>query len=147
MSVLTDARAVHVNTVDLESPEALLPAVRREFRRSRRVPHSPRFPARGLERLPRIAQDEALRVLLGWRDDPARFDAGAVAWHARLVGHAADLTLADAECSLATLRGLRGPAPEWAARRLSELSRRYGLDDVAAVLDDWIEQHRGRGCC
>jgi hypothetical protein len=124
MSVLTAAEVVHT-----------------------RSPQSPRFPARGLERLPRIAHDEALLVLLGWRDDPHRFDTGAVAWHARLAGHAADLTLVDSECALTALRGLRGPAPEWAARRLSELSRRYGLDDVAAVLDAWVEERRGRGCC
>lgn len=129
------------------SPQPSPESVRRELRRLRRVPHAPCFPARGLERLPRIAQDEALAVLLGWRDDPDRFDAGAVVWHARLAGYAADLTLADAECALAALRGLRGPAPEWAARRLSELSRRYRLDDVAAVLDDWLEEHRGRECC
>lgn len=122
-------------------------SVRREFRRSRRDARAPRFPARVLERLPRVSQDEALLVLLGWRDDPPRFDAGAVEWHARLAGHAADLTLADAECALTALRGLVGPAPEWAARRLSELSRRYGLDDVGAVLDHWVEQQRGRECC
>jgi hypothetical protein len=129
------------------SAEPSLAAVQRELRRSRRVPDSPRFPTRGLERLPRVAQDEALVVLLGWRDDPQRFDAGAVAWHARLAGHAADLTLVDSECALTALRGLRGPAPEWAARRLSELTRRYALDDVAAVLDAWVEQRRGRECC
>ena len=136
-----------VSGAEAEAPRGLFPAVQRELRRSRPVARSPRFAARGLERLPRIAQDEALRVLLGWRDDPVRFDAGAVAWHARLAGHAADLTLADAEHALATLRALRGPAPEWAARRLSELCKRYGLDDVAGVLDDWVEEHRGRECC
>lgn len=98
-------------------------------------------------RLPRLALDDALAVLLGWRGDPARFDPGAVAWQARLAGHAPDLTLDDAGHVLTALRGLRGPAPEWAARRLSEICRRYGLDDVSNVLDDWVAQNRGRDCC
>ena len=133
--------------VESWSPRPSLEGVRKELRRSRSMPRSPRFPARGLERLPRVTQDEGLRLLLAWREDSDRFDAGAVVWHARLAGQAADLTLSDAEHALTALRGLRGPAPEWAARRLSELSRRYGLDDVAAVLDEWVEEHRGRECC
>src|SRR5690349_16233348 len=76
-------------------PQALA-AVRREFRRSRRLADREGWPARRLqEQLPRVALYEALEILLEWRGEP-RFDAGAVAWHARLAGNAPQLTLDDA---------------------------------------------------
>jgi hypothetical protein len=126
-------------------PPATVAAVRREFRRSRRSPGPERWPGGRLrEQLPRVALYEALEILLGWRGEP-RFDAGAVAWHARLAGHAPGLTLDDAGQTLTALRELGGSSPELGALALRALCERYQLEDVAAVLGDWLEQRHSYG--
>jgi hypothetical protein len=120
-------------------PQAL-DAVRRAFRRSRRSPDSEGWRARRLrEQLPRVALHEALEILLEWRGDPL-FDGAAVAWHARLAGHAPQLTLDDAERALAALKRLGGPSPEVGALALRALCERHRLEDVASVLDEWLAQ-------
>jgi hypothetical protein len=122
-----------------------LEAVRREFRRSRRPPNSEGWRSRRLrEQLPRVALHEALEILLEWRGDPG-FDAAAVAWHARLAGHAPHLTLDDAERALAALERLGGASPEVGALELRALSVRCGLEDVALVLGEWLTQRRSFG--
>jgi hypothetical protein len=128
-------------------PQAL-DAVRREFRRSRRSPGPEGWRARRLrEQLPRVALHEALEIVLEWRGEP-RFDAAAVAWHARLAGHAPQLTLDDAERALVALERLGGSSPEVGALALRALCGRYELEDVASVLGEWLTQRRAfRGIC
>jgi len=122
-----------------------LDAVRREFRRSRRSRDTEGWRARWLrEQLPRVALHEALEILLEWRGEP-RFDAAAVAWHARLAGHAPQLTLDDAERALAALERLGGPSPAVGALALQALCERYGLDEVASVLGEWLAQRQSFG--
>jgi hypothetical protein len=122
-----------------------LDAVRREFRRSRRSTMPRRWRAERLrEQLPRVALHEALEVLLGWRGE-SRFDAGAVAWHARLAGHVPGLTLEDAEQALTALEELGGSRPDIGALALHALCRRYHLDDAAAVLGNWLEERQAFG--
>jgi len=126
-------------------PPGAVDAVRREFRRSRRSPGPNGWAARRLrQQLPRIALHEALEILLGWRGDP-RFDAGAVAWHARLAGHAPSLTLEDSEHALKALEEVRGSSPEAGALALRALCERYQLEDVASVLADWLARRRSAG--
>jgi hypothetical protein len=122
-----------------KQPKAL-DAVRREFRRSRRSPGPESWRARRLrEQLPRVALHEALKILLAWRGEP-RFDAAAVAWHARLAGHAPQLTLDDAERALVALERLGSPSPEVGALALQAICERYRLEDVVSVLDEWLAQ-------
>jgi hypothetical protein len=122
-----------------------LDAVRREFRRSRRLAAREGWTAGRLrEQLARVALDEALEILLEWRGQPG-FDAGAVAWHARLAGHAPQLTLDDAERALTALNRLGGPTPEVGALMLRALCERYRLEDAASVLAEWLTQRQSFG--
>jgi len=68
----------------------------------------------------------------------SRFDAGAVAWHARLGGHAAHLTPQESGQALAALEQLGSSRPEQGARALGALCERHGLAETAAVLSDWL---------
>lgn len=121
---------------------AALDAVRREFRRTRTSKH---WSVHRLgEQLPRVALHEALEILLEWRGEP-RFDAGAVAWHARLAGHVPGLTLADAEGALIALEEFGGTSPDVGALALRALCERYRLAEAAGVLDDWLAQRRSYG--
>jgi len=122
-----------------------LDPVRREFRRSRRSRTPERWATGRLsEQLPRVALHEALEILLQWRGEP-RFDAGAVAWHARLAGHAPRLTLDDFERALSALGELGGSRPDVGALGLRALCHRYGLTEAAAVLDDWLTSRQFYG--
>jgi hypothetical protein len=132
-----------------EPPTSLQPtaleAVSRQFRRSRRPLNPEGWSARRLrEQLPRVALHEALEILLEWRGAPG-FDAAAVAWHARLAGHAPQLTLEDAGRAVVALKGLGGPSPEVGALELRALCERYGLEDVASVLEEWLTQRGSFG--
>ena len=125
-------------------PQAL-DAVRREFRRSGRFAPGEGWTARRLrQQLPRVALHESLGILLEWRGEP-RFDAGAVAWQARLAGHAPQLTLEDAGRVLVALEALGGPSPEVGALALRAVCERYRLDDVASVLSEWLTQRQSFG--
>jgi hypothetical protein len=122
-----------------------LETLRRDFRRSRRVPAPGRWSGDRLrEQLPRLSLGEALEILLEWRGQPG-FEAGAVAWHPRLAGHAPRLTLDDAEEALKALRGLGGPCLETAAYALRALCIRHRLGDVAVVLDEWLARRESCG--
>src|SRR5689334_18252230 len=124
---------------------AKLDAVRREFRRSRVSRRTADWSAGRLrEQLRRVALPEALEILLGWRGQP-RFEAGAVAWHARLAGHCPALTLDDAQRALTALGRLGCSHPEVGALELRAVCERHQLEDVAAVLGDWLEQRQSFG--
>ncbi len=140
MSVVTAQRAPS------SGPSPAFEAVRREFRRSRRGAESTRWTSRAIrERLPRVSLDSALEILLTWRCDSTRFDAGAVAWQSRFAGYAPGLTLEEAGRTLAALGQLGGPSPERGAYALRAVCRKHGLDDVADVLDRWLEQRQAYG--
>ena len=123
---------------------AALNAVRRELR-SRRSSASDRWATTRLsEQLPRVALHDALQILLGWRGE-SRFEAGAVAWHARLAGHAPRLTLEDSGRVLSALGELGSSSPDVGARALRALCQRYRLADAAAVLDEWLAGRKSYG--
>jgi hypothetical protein len=127
-------------------PPRALDAVRREFRRSRGEREHNRWTTRSIrERLPRVSLDEALEILLTWRYDSARFDAGAVAWQARLAGYLPSLSLEEAGGALEALRELGGCNPELGALGLRALCRRHELEDVARVLDSWLDERQCYG--
>lgn len=91
-----------------------------------------------------MALHEALEILLEWRGGP-RFDAGAVAWHARLTGYAPSLTLDDSERALTALEELGGSSPDSGALALRAFCERYRLAEAAAVLDDWLARRQSYG--
>lgn len=130
----------------ISSPPPALDAVRREFRRSRGHSERSRWTSRAIrERLPRVSLDEALEILLTWRYDSGRFDSGAVAWQARLAGHAPRLSLEEAAGAVEALSELGGCNPELGALALRALCRRHELEDVARVLDAWLEERESYG--
>jgi len=151
MSVLTASPIVIDDAAEplpvaIPWPPPALDAARREFRRSRGESARNRWTARTIrERLPRVSLDEALEILLTWRYDSARFDSGAVAWQARLAGHAPRLSLAEAADTLDALCELGGCNPELGAYALRALCRRHGLEDVARVLDAWLGDRQSYG--
>jgi hypothetical protein len=91
-----------------------------------------------------VALHEALEILLDWRGEP-RFDAGAVAWHARLAGEAPRLTLEDAERALTALGELGGSRPDVGALALRAICERHRLTQAAGVLDHWLAQRQSYG--
>jgi hypothetical protein len=130
----------------IPSPPRALDAVRREFRRSRGEASRSRWTTRTIrERLPRVSLDEALEILLTWRYDTGRFESGAVAWQARLAGYAPRLSLEESAVAVDALSELGGCNPELGAYSLRALCRRHGLEDVARVLDGWLEERESYG--
>jgi hypothetical protein len=79
------------------------------------------------------------------RHDPRRFEAAAVAWHARWCGAVGPVGFADSAAVLRALEGLAGPDPASAALELARRCRAHGLDEVADVLDAWREDRAGSG--
>jgi hypothetical protein len=126
-------------------PEPTLDAVRRELRRSWGSSASEHWSSHRLhDELPPVALPETMEILLDRRGEP-RFDAAAVAWHARLAGHAAHLTLEDSGRALTALERLGGSSPEIGASALAALCRRQGLTGTAAVLGDWLARRASAG--
>jgi hypothetical protein len=77
--------------------------------------------------------------------DPRRFEAAAVAWHARWCRAAGPVAFADSAAVLQALEDLAGPDPAGAALELAQRCRTHGFDGVAAVLDAWREDRAGSG--
>jgi hypothetical protein len=77
--------------------------------------------------------------------DPRRFEAAAVAWHARWCRAAGPVAFADSAAVLQALEDLAGPDPAGAALELAQRCRTHGFDGVAAVVDAWREDRAGSG--
>jgi hypothetical protein len=85
--------------------------------------------------------EHGMLVCLGLLErDRDCFDPAAAAWHARWCAFQPGLGLRDSHAALAALEMMSGRERRRGARRLSSLCRANGLDDVAAVLDAWIEK-------
>jgi len=72
--------------------------------------------------------------------NPGCFEPAAAAWHARWCEFQPGIGLEDSHAALAALEMMSGPEGRRGARRLSNLCRTEGLDEVAAVLEAWIEE-------
>ena len=84
--------------------------------------------------------DDGMKVCLGLlARDPDLFELAAVAWHARWCAHLHDVAFADSHAALCALEALAGPEPSAGARALSATCCDCGLDEVAAVLREWLE--------
>jgi hypothetical protein len=86
--------------------------------------------------------EHGMLVCLGLlRRNPDCFDAAAAAWHARWCELQPGLGLRGSRAALAALEMMASGSEQRAgAQLLSRLCRRNGLDDVAAVLDAWLEK-------
>jgi hypothetical protein len=89
--------------------------------------------------LPRLGLEDALALLLLYRDtDARRFERAAVRWHGRLCLEVRGLSSADAGLALAALRALAAGEPAPGADALAGLLEAYGLAREGAVLRDWL---------
>lgn len=112
--------------------------------RSRRLTPgaSPRLVASPCERLPSAvvhgSLDDGLMVCLGLLASENRFDAAVVAWHGRWCAELPGIGFAESRAALSALEALTGADPAAAGRALRATCLRYGLAEVAAVLDAWL---------
>ena len=84
--------------------------------------------------------EDGLKVCLGLlAGDPERFEPAAVAWHARWCAFQPGLPFSEARGVLAALEGLAGADAPAAARALAASCRQHDFDEVAAVLERWLE--------
>ena len=85
--------------------------------------------------------DDGLKVCLGLlARDPDRFEQAAVVWHRRWCAHLSGIGFAESRAALSALQGLSGRDPTAAGRELRATCLRHKLDDVAAVLDAWLDR-------
>ena len=115
--------------------------------RSRRStpPASPRLVASPRRPLPsavvRGSLGDGLKVCLGLlAREPERFEQAAVVWHGRLCAGLPGIDFADSRALLSALEALTGPNPPAAGRALRATCLQHGLDDMAAVLDAWLDR-------
>jgi hypothetical protein len=66
-----------------------------------------------------------------------RYERAAISWHTRFCSYAPALTFSDAQAMLTALAALPGREQAIAAAQLAALSRRYCLDDVADIVENW----------
>jgi hypothetical protein len=88
--------------------------------------------------LPHAPLPEALAICLDMVGS-GRYERAAISWHTRFCGYAPSLTFSDAQAALAALAAFpdaRRVAA--AAAQLAGLSRRYGLNEVAEVVDSGL---------
>jgi hypothetical protein len=90
--------------------------------------------------LPKVPLADALSLLLALDQQPWRFEKAAPRWHARLCDEA-QLTLPEAQLSLAALHALAGPGAGGGGQALVAVCGTHGLDDAVGVLDAWLDAH------
>jgi len=84
---------------------------------------------------------DGLKVCLGLlAHDSERFAPAAVAWHARLCTRLPGIEFGESRAAFCALEALAGPDPADAARTLSAICERDGLDEVATTLNAWLER-------
>jgi len=100
-------------------------------------PHAERLPSAVVHG----CLDDGLSVCLGLlAHDPERFAPAAVAWHARLCTWLPGIDFDESRAAFCALEALAGPDPAAAARTLSAICERDGLDEVATTLNTWLER-------
>jgi hypothetical protein len=87
--------------------------------------------------LPHAPLPEALTICLDLVGS-GRYERAAISWHTRFCAYAPGLTFADAQATLAALAAFPDSRRVATAAQLAVVSQRYGLDDVAEVVDKWV---------
>ena len=77
--------------------------------------------------------------------DPARYEAAAVAWHARWCRELPGVGFAESLAALSALEALAGPDPVEASRNLCVVCEHDGLEELAQVVEAWLERNPPRG--
>ena len=84
---------------------------------------------------------DGLLVCLGLIDrDPGLYEAAAVAWHARWCQELPGVGFAESLAALAALEALAGPDPVAASHSLCAACEHHGLQELAEVIDAWVER-------
>ena len=89
--------------------------------------------------LPHAPLPEALAICLDMVGSE-RYERAAISWHTRFCAYAPGLTFADAQAVLTALAAFPDSSRIDAAAQLATLTRRYGLDEVADVVDSWLAE-------
>jgi hypothetical protein len=89
--------------------------------------------------LPHAPLPEALAICLDMVGS-GRYERAAISWHTRFCAYAPGLTFADAQAVLTALAAFPDSSRIDAAAQLATLARRYGLDEVADVVDSWLAE-------
>lgn len=121
--------------------------------RSTHEPHQPRDPGRRFSPQPargplpsavvRGSLKDGLMVCLGLlASDPARFEAAAVAWHARWCAEHPGFGFAESRAALSALEALTGSDPGAAGRTLRAACAPDRIAGVEEVLDAWLASRR-----
>jgi hypothetical protein len=85
--------------------------------------------------------DGGLLVCLGLlRRAPERFEAAAVAWHARWCEALPGVGIDESRAALAALKAFEGSDPSSGALALRAHCERHGLDKLTAVIDAWLSR-------
>jgi hypothetical protein len=88
--------------------------------------------------------EDGMMVCLGLlAEERDRFEPAAVAWHARWCASLPGVSFAQSRAALCALEDLMGPQPSAGALALSDVCRSRGVEDVASVLDTWLEARSG----
>jgi len=77
--------------------------------------------------------------------DPTRYPAAAVAWHARWCRELPGVGFAESLAALSALEALTGPDPVEASRNLCAVCEHDGLDELAHVIEAWLDRNAPRG--
>ena len=84
---------------------------------------------------------DGLLVCVGLLErDPARYEAAAVAWHARWCQELPGVGFAESLDALAALEALAGPDPVAASRSLCAACEHDGLQELVEVIEAWVER-------
>lgn len=110
-----------------------------------RRPVPPTLVTAAVLELGRLSLADALAVCLVFRNhDRERYERAAVRWFGRFCRETPGVAVRDAQLALASLAALTGPARRHgAARVLAELAESYDRDDIAQVLEEWLESSAG----
>jgi hypothetical protein len=72
--------------------------------------------------------------------DPGRYEAAAVAWHARWCQELPGVGFVESLAVLTALEGLAGADPVAASRSLCAACEHDGLRELREVIDAWVER-------
>ena len=72
--------------------------------------------------------------------EPDRFEPAAVVWHRRWCAQVSGIGFVESRAALSALEALTGPDPAAAGRALRAACLRHGLDEVASVIDAWLDR-------
>jgi hypothetical protein len=89
--------------------------------------------------LPRVRLDQALALTLLLAGQAELFERASVRWVSRFAAEVKGVRLAHAHLALSSLAAIR-PGDPTGAHALGDLCSGLGRDDLAQVVDEWLER-------